>query len=490
MTIHAVLIIYLIGIVCYLPSFCQSVDVGNIDKPNILWILAEDLSPDLGCYGHPIVYTPILDSLAAIGVRFTSMFTTAPVCTPSRTALATGMYQTTLNAHHMRYPEELKNDLPEEVIPLNELLRREGYQTANIIDPPGKGKEDWSFRSDIAHYDVNHWDEIKDDRPFFAVVNLRLTHRPFERDTLFPIDPADVEIPPYYPDHTVSRQDWKQYLETVQVMDREVGQVIQTLRRKNWTQNTIIFFFSDHGRPMTRAKNYHYDSGNHIPLIIHCPQKLKWEEHLPVGTIQPDLLSAIDITATTFAITGGEKPNWMQGRVFAGPQKEAERTHIYCASNRIGGTFFNTRSVRSHTYKYIRNFRHDFSVNSSATAYRKQMHPIYHLLNIYDEMGKLSSTQRALVEPMPEELLFNVKKDSFEIYNLASNPAYAEVLEKMRAELRNWQQETKDHGMKEDSDAIIQAFENYKRSSHETRADKIQANEEIVRASILQQRDH
>ncbi|PHN08172.1 sulfatase family protein [Flavilitoribacter nigricans] len=452
--------------------------------PNILWILAEDLSPDLGCYNYPLVRTPNVDALAARGLRFTHAFTTAPVCTPSRTALATGMYQTSINAHHMRYPDKLRNDLPEPVVPLNELLRRQGYKTANIKDGPGTGKSDWSFRSDVAGYDYQHWDSLTVDQPFFAVINLRLTHRPFERDTVHPVDPDQVTIPPYYPDHPVARRDWAQYLETVQVMDEQVGEVLATLEERGLSENTIVVFFSDHGRPMSRGKLFHYDSGYRIPLIIAGPAGGNAPEYLPAGTTDERMISGIDITATTLAMTGADKPEWMQGRVVLGPQTEAEREYIYCASDRIGETFFKTRSVRNRQYKYIRNFNRDFSINSAATAYRKQMHPIYHLLNIYGEQGKLTPAQQAMIDPMPEELLFDLEADPMEIHDLATDPEYAEVLVEMRQQLADWQEETVDHGMDEDSEAIRQAFYEYGVESRTSRAEKIEAVEAAIRAEI------
>ena len=463
---------------------CTSPAKEPVDQPNVLWIVAEDLSPDLGCYGHPLVKTPNIDALAEKGVRFTRAFTTAPVCAPSRTALATGMYQTSINAHHMRYPDELKNELPQQVIPLNELLRQQGYQTANIKDYPGKGKTDWSFRSEMASYDTDRWDSLNPDQPFFAMVNLRLTHRAFERDSVHPIDPTQVEVPPYYPDHEVSRQDWAAYLETVQLMDGLVGEVLEELQNRNLADNTIVIYFSDHGRPMTRAKNYHYDSGYHIPLIMYCPEGLDWREYMPAGSTDDRMVSSIDISTTTLLLAGGTKPSWMQGRVLFGEQQEAERELIFCASDRIGETFFKTRSVRSSQYKYIRNFNHDFSVNSSATAYRKQMHPIYHVLNIFGEMGQLTPAQQALLDPMPEELLFDVEADPFEINNLVANPAHQPVLEHMRKELADWQSRTNDHGMNPDSEAIVQAFEDYRMQSSTSRAKKIQEAEKAVRIAI------
>lgn len=463
---------------------CSPVTKVQKQRPNILWIIAEDLSPDMACYGHPLVKTPHVDALAAKGLRFTKAFTTAPVCSPSRTALATGMYQTAINAHHMRYPDELKNELPAHVLPLNELMRRHGYSTANIKDDPGKGKDDWSFRSEWARYEYDRWDSLPKENPFFAVVNLRLTHRPFEQDTINPIDPAKVLLPPYYPDHPVARKDWAQYLETVQVMDALLGQVLAQLDKKGYAENTIVFFFSDHGRPMSRGKNYPYDSGNHIPLIMYCPEGLEWRKYLSPGSTDDRLISAIDLSATTLAMAGGQKPSWMQGRVLFGKQKEAAREYVFCASDRIGETFFKTRSVRSNQYKYIRNFNHDFSVNSSATAYRRQMHPIYHLFNILEEMGKLTPIQKALVLPMEEELLFDLKADPYETKNLVSDPEYALVLKEMQNELAKWQVRTTDYGMESDSKAIVDAFEAYRIQSSTSRAEKIQAMEDAVRKEV------
>ncbi|MBX2877207.1 MAG: sulfatase [Saprospiraceae bacterium] len=471
--------------VLLLVGSCTTPEEVADPPPNILWIIAEDLSPDLACYGHSLVKTPNIDGLARRGVRYTQAFTAAPVCAPSRTALAVGMYQTAINAHHMRYPDSLKNELPADIIPLNELLRRQGYRTANIKDAPGRGKGDWSFRSDLVHYDTDRWDELQADKPFFAVVNLRLTHRPFERDTINPIDPANVDLPPYYPDDPVVRRDWAQYLETVQVMDQLVGEVLREVELRGWADNTIVFYFSDHGRPMTRGKNYHYDSGYHIPLVISSPETLDWHRYLPVGTTDDRLVSAIDLSATTLAMSVADKPTWMQGRILLGKQAEPERQYVFCASDRIGGTFFKTRSVRSKRYKYIRNFNHDFSVNSSATAYRKQMHPIYHVLNIYNEMGKLTPAQKALVDPMPEELLFDLAADPFEVNNLIADSSLVVVAEEMRAALKNWQTSTYDYGMEPDSEGIIQSFADYRVTGHRDRFEKINTLEKTIRAEII-----
>src|SRR5690606_16777695 len=214
---------------------------------------------------------------------YENVFATGVACSPSRTALVTGFYQNTIGAYHMRYLEELKPALPDSVTPVHILMNELGYRTANIRSFPGNGKTDWLFKYDPDTYDVEQWEDLvlseesgsarsegldSGQSPFFARINLRLTHRPFENDEINPIDPAEVKAPPYYPDHPVVRRDFVDYYESIQVMDRQVGQVLSDLRNHNLDKNTIIFFFSDHGRPMTRAKNYLYDSGIQVPLLI------------------------------------------------------------------------------------------------------------------------------------------------------------------------------------------------------------------------------
>lgn len=451
-----IILLFLVAAVCF--TSCQD---QQVQRPNIVWILAEDLSQDIACYGNDLVKTPTLDQLAKDGVRYTNVFTTAPVCTPSRTALATGMYQTSINAHHMRYPEELKNPLPEDVLPINEIFRRNGYQTANIKDKPGTGKTDWSFKSEKAHFDLSSWDEIEPERPFFAVVSLRLTHRPFERDSVNPINPDDVMVPPYYPDRITARKDFGEYLESVQLMDREVATVIGEIDQRGWSGNTIVIFFGDHGRPFTRAKTFLYDTGIKIPLIIIAPESSAWSTYLPAASVNEQLISAIDISATSLAMAEINKPSNMDGRVILGPHKEAERASVYSAADRIGEIFSKSRSVRNKQFKYIRNYKHDFSVNSASTAYRKAAHPIYQLLDVLDERNELDAIQKQLVMPLPEEELYNLQSDPFEINNIADDPKYLPVLEKMRSQLMNWQDESNDYGMFEDSPELTQAFVDY-----------------------------
>lgn len=467
---------------------CNSSDQATSEAaspPNILWIIAEDLSPDLGCYGHTGVLTPNLDQLAARGVRFDKAFTTAPVCAPSRTALAVGTYQTAIDAHHMRYPDELKNSLPDGILPINEVFRQSGYTTAIIKDAPGRGKTDWSFDSPYANYDVQHWKDLSSDQPFFAVVNLRLTHRPFERDTIHPVDPTKVSIPPYYPDHKVVQKDFAEYLETVQLMDGLVGQVLDSLDQRGFSDNTIVAFLGDHGRPMSRGKNTLYDSGMQIPLLMAAPAQSSWASELQKGTSNKQLVSAIDLCATSLAFAGIAKPQWMQGRVLFGKDKEAARSEVYCALDRIGESNFKSRAVRTQKWKYIKNYNRTYSINEMATAYRKAMHPIYHLLNIYDKKELLTPEQKALVRPMPEEELYDLEQDPFETRNLATEATYTEQLRELQKKLQDWQTSVKDYGMEEDSDALKEAFIKYGNKSRNTYQAKIETMKAKVEATII-----
>lgn len=469
---------------------CDSTDKKVAEKtekdqrPNILWIIAEDLSPDLPCYGYEGVLTPTLDKLAAKGMRFETAFTTAPVCAPSRSALAVGMYQTAINAHHMRYPDELKNDLPEGVVPVTEIFRRNGYQTALFKGGPANYKTDWSFATPYTEYDASNWSEFSKDKPFFAYFNLKLTHRPFVQDTINPIDPATVKVPPYYPNHQVAKEDFADYLESLQILDQQVEYVLNGLEENGFSDNTIVIFFGDHGRPMTRAKNNLYDAGMQIPLIMAAPPSSKWASVLPKGSTNKQLVSAIDITATSLEFAGIKKPEYMHGRVLFGENKEPERTAVFCALDRIGESNYKSRAVRTDKWKYIKNYNRDKSINELATAYRQAMHPIFHLLNIYEEKGLLTPEQEALVRPMPEEELYDLENDPFEINNLISEANHADKVKELKAKLEEWQTTYPDFGMQEDSEGLKKVFAGYGVKSGAKYKERIENLEMEIRKKI------
>ena len=239
----------------------------EIDRPNVLWVIADDLSPDLGCYGAQHVSTPHVDRLAGDGVRYTSTFATSPVCSPARTALITGMYQTTIGGHHHR--TRMKPVLPGNVAPVTELFRRAGYFVCNMGQPRGggRGKTDYNFEHGEL-FDGNDWSQRRSDQPFFAQLQIKEPHRAFVTDN----DPdrwREIEVPPQYPDHPVTRRDWSNYLATVEVMDSLVGEVLARLEEEDLVEDTVVFFFGDHGRPHVWGQAV-VVRGRH-PDPTHCP---------------------------------------------------------------------------------------------------------------------------------------------------------------------------------------------------------------------------
>ncbi len=441
---------------------CKENKSGEVlDYPNVVWIIIEDMSPDLSCYGHDLVKTPNIDALAQKGIRYHKMYATGVACSPSRTSLVTGFYQNYLGAHHMRYPEELKPPLPDSIKPIHIHLQEHGYQTANIRTFPGNGKTDWLFKYDANSYDYNQWEEIDPHQPFFARINLRLTHRPFEADTMHPINPDLVKLPPYYPDHPIAREDFKDYYESIQVVDRQVGMVLESIREKGLDKNTVIFFFSDHGRPMPRGKNFLYDSGIRVPLIISTLDD-EVRSHYQLQGENNGLYSLIDVTATTLDITG-LSTIYSQGISLLN-DKEG-RDYVWAAADRIGEIHFKSRMIRDGRFKYIRNYIHDLSVNEASTAHRKSIYPIYHLLNFLGEEGELSPAQQKLIEPMVEEELYDIQTDPYEVHNLIDIPAHQQALQNLRHQLSIFTNQIQDQGMLEDPPELFSAFEAYGRNS-------------------------
>jgi N-sulfoglucosamine sulfohydrolase len=431
-------------------------------RPNILWIIAEDMSPDIGCYGNKLVSTPNIDQLAARGMKFNNVFTTGPACSPSRTSLATGVYQTTLGAFHMRYSDELKPVLPEPVRILPELMREQGYYTGNIreVCNTGTGKDDWLFNTSQKSWDTHSWVDLTEQQPFFAQINFTESHRGFKPNKTTPVAKGQIELPPYYPDHPVSRQDWAGYLEEVNTADERIGAILKKLEQDNLARNTIIFFFSDHGRPMIRGKNWLYDSGTRIPLVIYYPEKINQPDGYQAGNEHSGLISSVDMVAETLLMAGGRIPDWMQGRSFL-REDSTPRKYVYTAVDRIGNIDSCSRAVRTRNFKYIKNFKTPGSINESSTAYRRATHPIYHLLNIMGDKGLLTPVQAQLLKPLSGEELYDLEIDPYETVNLVGNKDFEAVRKELEDKLSEWIVLSKDKGLEKDSEAIIQHFRAY-----------------------------
>jgi N-sulfoglucosamine sulfohydrolase len=448
------------------PYYLTALGQKNQNPPNIIWLIAEDMSQDQGCYGNELVKTPTIDKLATEGMRFTNMFTTAAVCAPSRTAIATGMYQTSIGAMHMRYSEELKPRLPEGIKTIAFLLKEQGYQTLGI------GKDDYLFSLNTNTFEYDNIDDLKINKPFFAKVNSHYTHREFDNDFNNPIESSIVKLPPYYPNVRPIREDWAAYLENVQLLDNEVNEILDNFEKRGLLDNTIIFFFSDHGRPFLRAKYWTYDSGIRIPFIVHFPKEMAAPKGFQPGVVSHQLLSAIDISATTLALAGVNKPEYMQGRVFLGEQAEKERDYIFSSIDRISGTHFKTRAVRSKKYKYIKNFNNGRSVLECTTEYARAKYPGYNTVSILDTYNKLNEVEKTLVFPLPVEELYDIEKDPHEINNLAYKEEFGDVRKKMEAVLTDWIKEIDDKGFQPDSPEIQKHFIDVRTNNKERYADE------------------
>ena len=431
-------------------SFAPAEPVETAQRPNILWLIAEDMGVELGCYGASEVETPHLDALARSGVRYTRFYTTAPVCSASRSAFMTGMYQTSINAHNHRSHRDDGYTLPAGVRLLTAWLADAGYYNVNLRVLPescgfrGVGKTDWNFSVAGPAFDSDRWEDLASHQPFFAQLNFTETHRPFRAPRR--ADPARVQLPPYYPDHPVARADWAAYLDSVMELDRKVGLVLEALRASGLDRNTVVVFFADNGMAHVRGKQFCYEEGLHVPLIMRWPEGLAPPEDFVPGSVDDRLLAAIDLAPTMLYLAGAARPPGMQGRTFLGPQRDPPRQYLFAARDRCDETVFRLRTVRDARYRYIRNFTPDRPF-LQANAYKERSYPMWNLIKELHAAGQLTPAQSALAAPtMPEEELYDLETDPHEIHNLAASPEHAAALARLRGALEAWLQEAGDTG--------------------------------------------
>jgi len=432
---------------------------AGTQRPNILWILSEDICPDLSCYGTPAVKTPNLDKMAAEGIRFTNAFTTAPVCSASRSAMITGMYQTTIGAHqHRSQRDDHKLGgsedyfpsyyLPEPIKPITEYLRQAGYYCVNqkAIAPgvSGTGKTDFNFLLHQDAFDGDDWANRQPGQPFFAQLSIKLTHRGPQWKELAEhvpnrVNPQELALPSYIPDHPVARRDWANYLDSIQWMDQWIGVIMKKLEDEGIADNTVVIFIGDHGRCQVRGKQWVYDAGISIPLLVRWPAKIK-------PGVCDDLVSGIDISYTVLKLAGIDPPEHLQGQDFL-DEHAPKRQYIYAARDRCDETIETIRCVRTKKYKYIRNYMY-FRPYMAANHYKDTEYPIRNLFRELHAKGELTPIQERWMAPVkPFEELYDVENDPDEVVNLASRPEYANILSKLRTEHFKWMYNTRDLGL-------------------------------------------
>jgi len=434
-----------------------------VGPPNILWITCEDVSPYLGCYGDELAITPNLDKLAGEGVRYTKAFATAPVCAPSRSCLVTGVYATSLGTQHLR--SEVK--LPEQIKCFPEYLRAAGYYCSN------------NYKKDYNFIDVNVWDESSHEahwrkrrpgQPFFSVFNFVSTHQgqingsddDFETNYGSKLeseerhDPAEISLPPYYPDTEFVRKIWARYYDLITFMDKQVGDLLGQLEADGLAENTIVFFFSDHGLGIPRFKRTLYDSGLHVPLIVCFPERYQHLSPCGAGGKIDSLVSFIDFAPTVLSLAGLRIPGYMQGRALLGAQAQPPRKYVFGASSRVDEAYEFSRSVRDERFKYIRNYLPQLPY-IQPSEYCDRAEIMQELRRAVAE-EELTSAQKMLWAPTkPVEELYDTLADPHEMNNLANWSEYRRILERLRSVLHTWMLQTRDTGLLPEAEMHIRA---------------------------------
>lgn len=455
-------------------------------RPNIVWILAEDLSPRLGAYGDRVARTPNIDKLAKEGVRYTKLHSVSGVCAPSRSALVSGMYPTSIGTHNMRTRDFRYHAVPPpHVKGFTEYLRAAGYYCINF------DKTDYQWGEPMTMWDESsrnvHWNKRTEGQPFFALINIFTTHesqvwyRQTNSQTLDPdavelppyapqspiarwefqrsylgerkldqsyTDPKRVPLPPFYPDNPIIRRDIARHYDNIALCDQQVGAVVDALEKDGLLDNTIIIFFGDHGDGLPRMKREIYDTGLKTPLII------RWPDQRKAGTVDDQLLSFVDMAPTTLSLAGVEPPAHIQGQAFAGPfAAKIERQYIYAARDRMDFHLDTRRAVKDKRFKYIKNYFPERPYIGDI-AYRRNMGLMRELIRLHEE-GKLDAVQELWFrQTKPEEELYDIAADPWEVNNLAENPQYQKELERLRQAHTDWQEKFGDLGMMPEPELI------------------------------------
>ncbi len=445
------------GIGCRPKAAGRAAPAGT-DRPNILWLTAEDLSPALGCYGDAYARTPNIDRLAADGVRYTGAFASAPVCSPARSCLITGVFASTLGTMHLRsaYP------VPDAIRAWPGALREAGYYTTNNVktdyntsDEPRFIDEAWDACSAQAH-----WRGRKPGQPFFAVFNHMVSHQ--SRSMVWPRekfleevqsqlskdeihDPAEAPVPPYYPDTPLVRRVLARFYDCVTALDHQVGRLLDQLETDGLADDTIVFFYGDHGNGMPRHKRAVLDTGMQAPLIIRFPEKYAHLAPAKPGATLDRLVSFVDFPRTVLSLLGMDAPAYMQGAAFLGWYKGKPRRYVYGHRDRVDEAYDCARSVRDGRWLYIRNYMPHISYHQPS-AWPGQGEIRDEISRVAAE-GDLTPPQRHYAGPTkPTEELYDCREDPLNLHNLAGDPTHAKTLDRLRREHRRWVLASRDVG--------------------------------------------
>ncbi len=425
------------------------------DRPNILWITCEDISSHIGCFGDDYAVTPNIDGLAKQSVRYTHAFAPIGVCAPARSCLITGMYPPSIGSQHMR----CQGTIPAWMHGYPEYLRDAGYYCTN------NSKQDYNLAVRKSTWDESsnkaHWRDRADNQPFFSIFNLtschesqiRLPEKAYQARTAKFTDkerhePAGAEVPPYHPDHPEVRRDWARYADMITYMDKQAGEILKQLEDDGLAEDTIVFFYSDHGAGMPRSKRWLYDSSTRVPMTIRFPKRFAHLQPSEPGTTTDRLVSFVDFGPTALSLAGVPVPEHMQGKPFLGTQEEPARKYVYGFRDRMDERYDLIRSVRDHRYKYIRNYMPQMPwFHHQYIGYMFQM-PTMRVWQQMADAGELSGPTAVFMQlQKPTEELYDTENDPHEVNNLAASPEHQQILKKLREECQSWMLDIVDLGL-------------------------------------------
>ncbi len=426
------------------------------ELPNILWLVSEDNSPFLGCYGDEFATTPNLDKLASEGFLYTHAYANAPVCAPARNTIITGVYACSNGNQHMRsyYSKS------EAVKTYPEFLREAGYYCTNnaktdyntsTIDPA----KIWDESSNKAHYKNR-----PEGKPFFAVFNTNLSHEHVIHKSTpsneLRHSPDKVTIAPYHPATPEMKHDWAQYYDKVEDMDTWIGKKLKELDDLGLADNTIVFYYGDHGGVLARSKRYVYETGTRVPFIVRIPKKYKYLFPASKPNSKVDrLISFVDLVPTLLSIAGVKIPDYLQGDAFLGEQKTKDPQYVYMFRGRMDERYDMSRAVRDRKYRYIRNYM-PYRIYGQRLGYLWRAPSVGSWEQAYKN-GECNAVQSAFWETKPPEELYDTENDPWEIHNLAGDPRYKDILLRLREANKNWELKIEDTGFIPEADRVDRA---------------------------------
>ena len=484
---------------CFLTLLNAVGGIALADRPNILWIVVDDMSANFSCYGEAAIETPHVDRLAREGLRFTRAYATSPVCSTFRSAMITGMYQTSIGAHHHRSGRgKHRIVLPEGVRPVPALFQDAGYYTCIGSGLPGfdasgnptklnrRGKTDYNFDWDESIYDGEDWAGRSRGQPFFMQVQLHggkirgasvqkydAIEKRAEAELGGVTSQVSVSLPPYYPRDDVMLRDWATYLDSVRLTDQHVGKVIKRLENEGLLDDTLIVFFTDHGISHARGKQFLYDEGIHIPFVIRGPSIEK-------GSTRTDLIEHIDVAALSLAVAGIEVPATMEGDdILAEDYRPKEA--VFAARDRCGEAADRIRSVRSDRYLYIKNFFPE-RPHLMPSEYKDNKFIVQRLRELYSD-GKLNDLSQKILfsATRPPEELYLYREDRWQTMNLAEEPEHAGALVQHRSRLERWIEQTGDPGPESPEVYVLETEDQMRSTRNKDSRERYRKNSELYK---------